>query len=94
MTVSNQPFDHLTLYHSPTCGYCMRVYRALDTMQIKIGGANVASDYDARQLLRSQGGKTQVPALRIEHGNGKVQWMYESLDIINYLKTFKKSIAQ
>lgn len=39
----------------------------------------------AQELVRG-GGKTQVPCLRIENETGDVQWMYESDDIIQYLK--------
>ena len=37
--------------------------------------------------LIAGGGKSQVPCLRIEDENGDVHWMYESIDIIRYLKT-------
>jgi glutaredoxin 2 len=37
--------------------------------------------------LIAGGGKNQVPCLRIESENGHVQWMYESIDIIRYLKS-------
>lgn len=76
----------VTLYHRPTCGYCTRVYRALDDMQLKIAGANISQDYDARVQLYKEGGRSQVPALRIEHADGSAEWMYESLDIIDYLQ--------
>ncbi len=36
--------------------------------------------------LIAGGGKKQVPCLRIDSENGDVQWMYESDDIIHYLK--------
>jgi len=36
--------------------------------------------------LIAGGGKKQVPCLRIEDERGGVQWMYESRDIIRYLK--------
>lgn len=45
------------------------------------------SDSDHRDALISGGGKTQVPCLRIETENGQVEWMYESDDIIRYLKS-------
>jgi glutathione S-transferase len=35
-------------------------------------------------MLVNQGGKLQVPCLRIEK-DGKVEWLYESSSIINYL---------
>ncbi|SMF00936.1 Glutaredoxin [Alteromonadaceae bacterium Bs31] len=79
--------EHITLYHRPSCGYCRRVYRALEDLQLSINDINLGSDYDARVELYKHGGKSQVPAIRIELGNGKTQWMYESLDIIDYLRT-------
>ncbi len=47
---------------------------------------------EAKNLLelRKGGGKSQVPCLRIEHesekGKVSVQWLYESEDIIAYIK--------
>jgi len=38
-------------------------------------------------VLIAGGGKSQVPCLRIEDDKGEVRWMYESLEIIKYLKT-------
>jgi len=35
--------------------------------------------------LRVGGGSTTVPCLRIQ-SDGQVRWMYESLDIIEYLR--------
>ncbi|WP_246434519.1 glutaredoxin family protein [Teredinibacter haidensis] len=78
--------DNVTLYHRPSCGYCMRVHLALKTMKINIANANVSRDDHARKELSQKGGKSQVPALRITHSNGKEEWMYESLDIIDYLQ--------
>ena len=37
--------------------------------------------------LIAGGGKSQVPCLRIEDEHGNVRWMYESIDIIKYLKS-------
>ena len=36
--------------------------------------------------LETGGGKLQVPCLRIESDGARVRWMYESADIIRYLK--------
>lgn len=44
------------------------------------------SDSEHAQALMQGGGKTQVPCLRIEQADGNVEWMYESNDIIEYLK--------
>ena len=40
---------------------------------------------DCDELIRG-GGKSQVPCLRIDHPGGTTQWMYESTDIIAYLR--------
>lgn len=45
----------------------------------------ISSNKNKNELLVG-GGKTQVPCLRIEHEEGDVQWLYESEDIIRYLK--------
>ena len=78
--------DHITLYHRPSCGYCRRVYRALEELDLSIKDINISSDYNARVELYKNGGKSQVPAIRIELGDGKTDWIYESLDIIDYLR--------
>jgi len=44
------------------------------------------SDRENAQALIQGGGKTQVPCLRIEQSDGSVEWMYESNDIIRYLR--------
>ena len=44
------------------------------------------SEREHAAALMQGGGKTQVPCLRIENQDGEVQWMYESDDIIQYLK--------
>ena len=44
------------------------------------------NDRENAQALMLGGGKTQVPCLRIENADGQVEWMYESDDIIQYLK--------
>lgn len=36
--------------------------------------------------LVAGGGKGQVPCLRIETDGGEVRWLYESIDIIRYLR--------
>ena len=40
-----------------------------------------------RAELVAGGGKSQVPCLRIEDAAGQARWMYESADIIAYLRT-------
>ena len=43
-------------------------------------------DVNARRELMECGGKASVPCLRIQRGD-QVEWLYESLDIIDYLRS-------
>lgn len=78
----------LTLYYSPYCGYCMRVFSALQMMRLDIAMRNVMSDKEAATELRREGGSGMVPCLRIEEGS-TIRWMYESADIIDYLRQYE-----
>lgn len=76
----------VTLYHRPACGFCMRVMHVLDDMRLDIPQENIWLNSDARTELYKGGGKNQVPALRIRNSDGSYSWMYESLDIIDFLQ--------
>ncbi len=76
----------LALYYTPTCPYCLRVLNVLPELSIKIELKNIARSNLFRQELIKQGGKSQVPCLRISKTPDDVTWLYESLDIIRFLK--------
>ncbi len=87
--------EQLSLYYSAYCPFCHIVLDALVELGImpdlkknkagKITLKNTATDQAARKELQRGGGKTTVPCLRIERG-GSVEWMYESMDIVKFLK--------
>jgi glutaredoxin len=76
-----------TLYHYPSCGFCARVRRFLDETGMTIELRNIHADPQALFDLKSGGGRTTVPCLRIQRDRGEVEWLYESLDIIDYLRS-------
>jgi glutaredoxin len=76
----------LSLYQFPSCPYCLRVRRAIRRLHLNIELRNASNNPDWRHELVTRGGKLQVPCLRIEHSPEKVEWLYESADIIRYLK--------
>jgi len=78
---------HLQLYTRPFCGFCSRVVRFLKQSDIQLEQKNIWTDKDAAEELLAGGGRTTVPCLRIQDDSGEVRWMYESSDIIDYLKT-------
>lgn len=72
----------LDLYIFPTCPYCRRVLNYIEESgreDIELHDAK--NDEEAARYLIENGGKYQVPCLFID---GKP--MYESLDIIEWLK--------
>jgi len=74
----------LALYYSKYCFFCQKVLRFLGGRDLDLE-LRSTSEREHAQALMSGGGKTQVPCLRIEGADGKVEWMYESDDIIRYL---------
>jgi glutaredoxin 2 len=75
------------LYYFSTCPYCIFVRLALWWLGLKIPLKEIMFHPANNTDLIAGGGKSQVPCLRIESENGNVQWMYESIDIVRYLKS-------
>ena len=73
----------LDLFILETCGYCKRVMEYLDEHNIPYRKIDISEEQNIDLLLRI-GGKRQVPFL--VDNERKVE-MYESKDIIEYLKT-------
>jgi len=78
--------DQLTLYQFTTCPNCLRVRQVIMKLEMNIRIKNVRKDPQAREELICGGGKSRVPCLRIDEKNGDTIWIYESNDIISYLK--------
>lgn len=88
--------EQLTLYFSPYCPYCHRVLNALVELGLSpkletadasgIALKNTFTNREAATELRLGGGKSTVPCLRIAYDD-EIQWLYESLDIVAFLKT-------
>lgn len=76
----------LQLYHFTQCPYCIKVRLALWWMKLDIPLKNIHKRPDYKEELVAGGGKKQVPCLRIETAGNTVRWLYESDDIIRFLK--------
>jgi glutathione S-transferase len=77
--------DSYRLYYSNYCFFCQKVLMALRGREHPIELANTAQG-DHRAELIQGGGKGQVPCLRIEKHEGSIEWMYESDDILDYIR--------
>ena len=73
--------DH-QLYYKKSCPYCVKVLRFLDANGITLDLRDTMQPGNQNDLVRI-GGKKQVPCIVI-----KGRTLYESEDIINYLRGF------
>ncbi len=76
----------LALYEMLACPFCVKVRREVKRLGLNIHRYDVKKNEIDMQALINGGGKFQVPCLRIEHDD-KVDWLYESEDINNYLRS-------
>lgn len=76
----------LKLYQYEACPFCVKVRRAMKRSALNIETRDVKRSETAKEELLTGGGDLKVPCLRIEEGEGQVQWMYESGNIIGYLE--------
>lgn len=75
--------ENLRLFIGTVCPFCKRVEKFIEDNKIEgVELVNIDENVQAREELIEKGGKKQVPALDL---GDKI--MYESLDIMNYLKT-------
>lgn len=72
---------NLALYMFPACPFCQRVLAQAQQLNMSLPMYDIHQDPEARERLRSVGGRTTVPCLFI---NGKP--LYESEDIMRYLR--------
>lgn len=77
----------LALYGYPSCPYCGLVLRAIDELGVDVELHDVLVDGDRLRELVEATGRRTVPCLRIESDDGSLEWMHESLDIVDYLRT-------
>mgnify|MGYP003637314491 FL=1 len=77
--------ERLTLYQYRACPFCVKVRRQMKRQSLDIGLRDVKRDAGAREELLAGGRNLKVPCLRIEDGEGDVQWLYESNTIISHL---------
>ena len=79
--------SEMALYHYDSCFFCARVRKVIELLQLKIEFRNIMEHQSHALDLLGKGGSGTVPCLHQENpGPGIEQWMYESADIISYLR--------
>jgi len=76
----------MALYQFQLCPFCVRTRRAIHRLGLNIETRDAKNEPRWAEELIREGGRYQVPCLRIVDDNGKVEWMYESASIISYLE--------
>jgi glutaredoxin len=76
---------NMALYQFPLCPFCVKTRRQIHRLALKIENRDARKDPQWNQELINDGGKYQVPCLKITAADGSVQWLYESTDINQYL---------
>ena len=81
----DQQCRSLVLYQFKTCPFCIKVRREINRLSLPIELRDAQKNQQNRAELLQGGGQIKVPCLKISDEHGKVQWMYESAEIIKYL---------
>lgn len=82
----------MALYQFFACPFCIKTRRALHRLNLPIQTRNATQGSSYRTELEQQGGKVQVPCLKIT-AEGQDTWLYESSEIITYLEQRFGAIA-
>ncbi len=76
----------LELYQMEHCPFCAKVRQVMEELDLDFVSRNMSKGSQKRELLRRLGGKEQVPFLVDTSDQNHVVMLYESNDIINYLR--------
>lgn len=83
--VLDEKTENMALYQFKMCPFCVKIRRVIRRQNLKIELRDALGNETFAKELVEEGGKRQVPCLRIEE-NGKVTWLYESDAIKAYLE--------
>ncbi len=76
----------IVLYQYKTCPFCIKVRKEMRRLALDVQKRDAQQPGAIRDELVSGGGKAKVPCLKITDAAGKTEWLYESGEIIKYLR--------
>lgn len=83
----------MKLYQFNQCPFCVKTRRAIRRLGLNIETRDARNDPQWTDELINQGGRYQVPCLRVVREDGSIDWIYESDDIIGFLdQRFGKAV--
>ena len=75
----------MKMYQFKQCPFCVKTRRNIRRLGLNIELRDARNDPKWNSELISEGGKYQVPCLRLVNDDGSSEWMYGSEKIISYL---------
>ncbi len=85
-TEVNKQTENMVLYHFQQCPFCVKTRRQVNRLALSIEKRDARNNPKWNQELITDGGKYQVPCLKITTADGAVEWLYESTAINQYLE--------
>jgi len=82
-----QQCSSIVLYQYKTCPFCIKVRQEMRRLALDVQQLDAQQPGANRDDLVRGGGKAKVPCLKITDPAGKTQWLYESGEIIKYLRS-------
>ena len=77
---------NIVMYQFLSCPFCIKTRREIRRLALNIETRDALRHAPSRQQVLEGGGQVKVPCLRITDAEGRHEWMYESSDIIRYLR--------
>ncbi len=81
----DQQTSSMALYQFNQCPFCVKTRRSIRRLALNIEKRDARNNPKWNQELINDGGKYQVPCLKLTTDDGKVEWMYEAAVINKYL---------
>ena len=75
----------MKLYQFKACPFCAKTRKGIHGLGLKIEQRDAKRNQKWRQELIEEGGKLKAPCLRVTKEDGKIEWIYESDAILDYL---------
>ena len=82
----DQQCRSLVLYQYKTCPFCMKVRQEMRRLSLPIERLDAQPQGKNREDLLKGGGQAKVPCLKITDASGSSRWLYDSGEIITYLR--------
>jgi glutaredoxin len=76
---------NMKIYQFRQCPFCVKTRRNIRRLGLNIETRDARNDPQWNSELINEGGKYQVPCLRLLKDDGSTEWMYGSSNIIEYL---------